>query len=133
MLGAWRVSVATIDHGGRFSDFSGYDRTIVALDGGLTLCIDGTDRVLVPLVPLEFSGDAIVDSSVRARPMHDLNVMTRRDAATHRVEVRGNTIEIAIACSQPREPVEVACTIGGFTTNPLTVNLRTCQEIPQNS
>ena len=58
----WRISLATIDRDGPFSDFTGYDRTIVPLDGaGFELSFDDggafvLDRRGVPFVLRERKG-----------------------------------------------------------------------------
>jgi len=84
---SWRVSVARIDRSGPFSDFTGYDRTIVALDGApVVLNIEGTTIPLEVLVPFSFRGEASVEASI-AGSARDLNVMTQRVEWVHDVEV----------------------------------------------
>ena len=84
---AWRVSIARIDRDGPFSDFSGYDRTIVALDGGaVTLNVGGENITLQPNAPYRFVGEANVSAMVAA-PARDLNVMTLRSEYVHDVEI----------------------------------------------
>ncbi|MBV8638195.1 MAG: HutD family protein [Candidatus Eremiobacteraeota bacterium] len=83
---AWRVSIATIERDGPFSDFRGYDRTIVALDDGVTLTVDGNDVPLRRHEPCEFRGEAAVEAHVTATA-RDFNVMTLRGAFAHNVEV----------------------------------------------
>jgi environmental stress-induced protein Ves len=84
----WRISIATIDRDGPFSEFRGYHRTIVALDGDpVELDIDGT-RVLLQLgEPVEFSGEARVACRLTASRARDLNVMTLRSAYVHDLEI----------------------------------------------
>ncbi|HEY8320942.1 MAG TPA: HutD family protein [Candidatus Baltobacteraceae bacterium] len=102
---AWRISIARIDRDGPFSDFSGYDRTIVPLSGGaITLVFAaGEERRLTPLAPFSFPGEAAVDARLAGEPASDLNVITLR--ATHRHEVavigigeNGVPIEAGDAC-----------------------------------
>jgi uncharacterized protein len=84
----WRVSIAEIDRDGPFSDYRGYDRTIVAIDGDpVELHLDG-ERVTLPLYePIEFSGESRIDCRLHGGSARDLNVMTLRNAYTHDLEI----------------------------------------------
>lgn len=84
---AWRISIATIERSGPFSDFRGYDRTIVALDEGVTLSVDGVDVTLLRYEPFDFDGESSVEARVSASPARDLNVMTLRKEFAHDVEI----------------------------------------------
>ncbi len=84
---AWRVSIATIEHDGPFSDFRGYDRTIVALDGGVTLTVDGSELTLRQHEPFDFRGESTVEARITTGTARDLNVMTLRTEFAHDVEV----------------------------------------------
>ena len=88
---AWRVSVARIDRDGPFSDFDGYDRTIVQLSGGpVALAFASGDvRRLAPLAPFPFAGEAAVEARLAGQPAIDLNVMTLRQTHRHDVAVIG--------------------------------------------
>jgi environmental stress-induced protein Ves len=84
----WRVSLATIDSDGPFSDFSGYDRTIVPLDGaGFELTFDDGERVVLDqrYEPYRFAGEKKVECRLLAGRSRDLNAMTRRAAWQHDV------------------------------------------------
>lgn len=83
---AWRISIATIERSGPFSDFRGYERTIVALDGNVQLTIDGILVGLTPFEPLDFRGESKVDCAVSA-VAHDFNVMTLRSEYAHDVDI----------------------------------------------
>lgn len=83
---AWRISVATIERDGPFSDFRGYDRTIVALDSGVTLSVDGAETALHQYEPFAFRGESAVGARV-ASASRDLNAMTLRAEYAHDVEV----------------------------------------------
>jgi len=55
----WRLSVASVDRTGPFSDFSGYDRVIMLLEGdGMILDFGGHGRAVMsrPFVPQRFDG-----------------------------------------------------------------------------
>jgi|SRR5215469_2129621 len=84
---AWRISLATIERDGPFSDFRGYDRTIVALDEGVRLTVDGVDAELRRHEPFEFAGESEVDAHIAVSSARDLNVMTKRAEFAHDVEV----------------------------------------------
>jgi uncharacterized protein len=85
---AWRVSVARIDRAGPFSDFSGYDRTIVALDGGtVELDVNGERVPLERNIPYAFPGEAKVLATLDGGAARDLNVMTQRNEWLHDVEI----------------------------------------------
>lgn len=83
----WRVSVAAVQADGDFSLLPGVDRIIVLAEGRwMLLTVDGGEHVLQPGQPFAFSGDDKVFCAVPS-PTRDLNVMTRRGAATASVEV----------------------------------------------
>ncbi|MGC2128619.1 MAG: HutD family protein [Candidatus Aquilonibacter sp.] len=84
----WRISLATIERDGPFSEFRGYDRTIVAIDGGqVELDVEGQSVLLDRAEPYEFPGEAHVACRLRAGAARDLNVMTLRDGYAHDVEI----------------------------------------------
>ncbi len=84
----WRLSLATIDRDGSFSPFRGYDRTIVAIDGGpVELEVEGQNVLLDRGEPYAFPGEAQVTCRLRAGAARDLNVMTLRDDYAHDVEI----------------------------------------------
>ncbi len=78
---AWRVSVAHIEDSGPFSDFAGYDRTMVLLKGkGLRLAFaDGAERRLERVGDLaEFDGASAPQCTLLGGPCIDLNVMVAK-------------------------------------------------------
>jgi hypothetical protein len=86
---AWRVSMADVVSDGRFSDFTGYDRTLLLLQGeGITLDHgDGqSDCLTRPLQVAHFNGAAETEASLHAGPIKDFNVMTRRDFCSAKVD-----------------------------------------------
>lgn len=97
----WRLSVTTIEHDGWFSDYSGHDRTIVALDGdGIELTIDGVvKRLQRRYEPFTFSGDAKTKCRLLGGPARDFNAVTRRDRWSHTVaisRVMGPRLRLAV-------------------------------------
>ena len=93
----WRLSIATIERDGPFSDFTGYDRTIVAIEGnGIELRIDGEIAVLDRLyVPFRFRGEARTECRLIDGPVRDFNVMTQREHWGHEVTVHELASEAA--------------------------------------
>jgi hypothetical protein len=77
---AWRLSIAQVTRDGPFSNFDGYDRTLVLLKGeGMRLEHGGQPaQVLVkPLDVARFPGKGPTTASLHHGPIDDFNVMTR--------------------------------------------------------
>jgi environmental stress-induced protein Ves len=84
-----RVSIAEVASDGPFSLFPGIDRTTSILSGqGFDLAFEnaGTERLTLDRAPLDYPGDVPAVSRLIAGPVTDLNAMTRRGKATHRME-----------------------------------------------
>ncbi|MFT5114307.1 MAG: environmental stress-induced protein Ves [Parasphingorhabdus sp.] len=78
---AWRLSMADVVSDGEFSNFAGYDRTLLLLEGqGITLTYDGnrSDSLQSLLQAAQFSGDEHTASTLHNGPIRDFNIMTRR-------------------------------------------------------
>ena len=84
---AWRLSMADVTTNGEFSNFGGYDRTLLLLDGkGLTLDCDGTiHRLEKPLQSARFSGDDQTVATLHDGPVKDFNIMVQRQHCSARV------------------------------------------------
>ena len=96
---AWRLSIATIDCDGPFSDFTGYDRSIVPVEGhGVELTFDEVDVALVDrrFQPYAFRGERRTWCRLLDGPVRYFNVMTRRSAFSHAVAVREAGAPIAV-------------------------------------
>lgn len=92
----WRISLATIEQEGPFSEFAGVDRTIVVLDHPIVLRFDDGEEVQVrPLEPFRFAGERRVHCVCREGAAHALNVMTVRALFRHAVRVVTTVNEIA--------------------------------------
>jgi environmental stress-induced protein Ves len=79
----WRVSVAQIETSGPFSDFAGYERFMVLLEGnGVALKFgDGGERVLCQVGDMaEFDGARATFCELKAGACVDLNLMVARGA-----------------------------------------------------
>ena len=83
----WRLALAAIDRDGPFSDYTGYDRTIIVVEGaGCTLEFeDGESARLELLQPCTFAGERRVVCRLIDGRLKDLNVMTRRGMHAHAV------------------------------------------------
>lgn len=93
----WRVSIAHIDSSGPFSDFSGYQRSMVLLRGaGVTLQFDGGgSRALRSVGQLvEFDGAGQTYCELLDGPCVDLNLMV---ATAIDVECRVRRLDAGVA------------------------------------
>jgi environmental stress-induced protein Ves len=86
----WRVSSALIASSCSFSQFLGYDRTIVCLEGdGIALnhdCVD-TPQTLKRLVPYHFKGEWQTTCEISDKSVRDFNLMVRRGKVAAELEV----------------------------------------------
>ena len=86
----WRVSVASVARSGPFSDFSGYERTLMLVEGdGMALAIGGAALVMLrtPGESLTFDGGAATFCTLLGGPVKDLNLMVDRERARGTLEV----------------------------------------------
>lgn len=134
----WRISRAEIERDGAFSDFSGYDRTIVAEKGGFSLEFADGERVdLEPLAPFAFAGERTVFCRLHGEPALAFNVMTLRGAFDHAVCVEGDEIIVRlIDVLHEGPPIEAHETFEAwetarraFATWEALVNLRFAQNV----
>ena len=79
----WRLSLAQVDRNGPFSRFDNVDRTIVLLNGAMTLHERGRRIDLVLDEPFAFAGERAIEATVAGGSTLDFNVMTRRGRASH--------------------------------------------------
>ncbi len=79
----YRISQAAVTDDGRFSDFSGLQRTLLLLRGqGMTLTLQGGSSVtqhelIQPLDQASFDGGTLTDARLHGGPIDDLNIMVR--------------------------------------------------------
>ena len=85
----WRISLADVESDGPFSAFPGIDRTLMLVEGAsLALTIEGVSHGLeAPGASWSFVGEEPVTAGLRAGPIRDLNVMTRREVCRHRMRL----------------------------------------------
>jgi len=77
---AWRLSMAEVTTDGEFSNFSGYDRILLLLDGnGLTLDCGGVpQRLDKPLQVARFRGEDPTFAILHDGPVKDFNIIIQR-------------------------------------------------------
>lgn len=86
----WRVSIADVSASGPFSDFSGYERTIMLLEGdGMRLALDGAPDVVIDraYAPFRFDGAAKCHCTLIGGAVRDMNLMVDRTVARGAIEV----------------------------------------------
>ena len=86
----WRVSIADVSASGPFSDFSGYERTIMLLEGdGMQLSFDRAPDALIDRahVPFVFDGAAKCHCTLLGGAVRDMNLMVDRTTARGSLEV----------------------------------------------
>ena len=111
---AWRVSLATVASDGPFSEFRGITRTLSVIHGaGITLHVDdGSSRQLLQSSePFTFDGETSTRASLIEGPIVDLNVMSRRGVAGHRVTKMN--LEGASQLATSADVTLVFCRAGG--------------------
>ena len=87
---AWRLSMAPVTDDGLFSDFSGYDRTLILVEGnGITLNHDSgqTDRLGERFDSAFFDGGWKTEATLQQGEITDFNVMTRQGVCTAQVDI----------------------------------------------
>ena len=93
---SWRLSIASVANDGPFSDFSGYDRTLLLLEGaGITLHNPNGNSIELnsSLDCAHFKGEDLINSSLHDGPIKDFNVMTLRSICTSSVTAITETSE----------------------------------------
>jgi len=79
----WRLSIAEVTRSGPFSDFSGYARTIMLIDGpGFVLDFEGHPSMRLDhrYEPFPFDGGWKTDCTLIDGPVRDFNLMAAREA-----------------------------------------------------
>jgi len=76
----WRLSIASVVEDGPFSDFSGYERNLILLEGnGITLTHDKQPVVLdQPFSRSRFNGASKTIGQLIDGPIKDFNLMTKQ-------------------------------------------------------
>jgi environmental stress-induced protein Ves len=111
----WRLSIAKVDQDGDFSDFSGYMRDLVLIEGqGITLQHVGiksteTHELSSLLTVSHFDGGCKTFGQLASGPIKDFNIMVNKNTYQSRVEtyLEKQTIEL-----KPKEICFVFCLSG---------------------
>lgn len=93
----WRLSIATVIEDGLFSDFKGYDRNLILLEGnGIKLQYNNQKiQNLKSLLDFAtFDGSWKTKASLKLGPIKDFNIMTKEGKYT--VEIRTSVQEIRV-------------------------------------
>jgi environmental stress-induced protein Ves len=105
---AWRLSIAQVERDGPFSDFSGYNRNLVLIEGGgielqhsgFPPAIDRLDKILDVA---SFDGGRVTKGVLLAGPIRDLNVMAASSKYEAIVETFPRPIEVVHGDSHPSD------------------------------
>jgi environmental stress-induced protein Ves len=121
----WRLSIAEVAASGPFSDFPGYERHILLLEGdGFVLRLAGAppQRMDRRLEPFTFDGGRPVECELLGGPVRDLNLMVAREAGKGGLRViriaAGGRIELPLAGMVFVHVVEGALEVGGVRLAP---------------
>jgi environmental stress-induced protein Ves len=82
--GVWQFGRTPITQGGPFSDYAGFDRIQVLVEGGglVLQTPDGEIDVRRKLTPVRFGGEARIVSRLEAGQVEVVNLIARREAAS---------------------------------------------------
>lgn len=107
-----RIALATIDRDGPFSDYSGFERTLLHAGGPpLVLVVGGVRHPLAPGDQLVFDGGAPVEAVDIHGPVSALNLMVRHGSSGTFVVRDGTTGTIVV-----RDGTDVDLVAGAGTT-----------------
>jgi uncharacterized protein len=110
----WRVSIAHIERPGPFSDFAGYQRTMVLLQGeGMALQFaNGERKVLRQIGELaQFDGALAANCELLGGPCMDLNLMVAKSLSEVSARVQRLNAPLRLTASSG-ESVLLACVQG---------------------
>ena len=99
----WRLSIATVDSNGEFSDFEGYTRNLVLIDGkGMVLNHNENqiDRLKNILDVSTFDGANKTNARLISGPITDLNLMTRTKDLVGSIETFCGSHKVTLKNSQ---------------------------------
>ncbi len=85
----WRLSIASVTENGVFSDFSGYQRNLVLIDGNsihLTHDNTHTDKLTQHLDFATFDGGSVTEGLLPAGSIKDFNIITSHKKFQTKVE-----------------------------------------------
>jgi environmental stress-induced protein Ves len=121
----WRLSTAPVKASGPFSVFPGCNRLLVVLSGqGLKL----NDQELLPLKPLEFSGEFQIRGELIRDEIVDLGLIFRRGKVRAQMEVLEKLPEALKLDSSVKTHV-LFCISGGFEVQGLKIGAGDCLQV----
>jgi len=115
---AWRLSMAPVVTDGVFSDFSGYDRKLLLVEGkGMTLNHDNgqTDELSKYFDMACFDGGSRTEASLHEGAILDFNVMTRQGVCSAQVDAFAGI-------DNHQLPVQAECLLIYAVDNELVIN-----------
>lgn len=92
----WRLSMATVSEDGVFSDFSGYERNLVLIEGEsihLTHDNQQTEKLTQLLHVAHFDGGCVTEGMLPAGTIKDFNIITAKEKCQTIVETFTKSIE----------------------------------------
>lgn len=98
----WRLSIASVVEDGLFSDFSGYQRNLILLNGqGIKLIHDdkSVDLLESPLSIAKFDGASKTSGHLINGPISDFNVMTKKESLQAHVSTFNETQNFKLSYS----------------------------------
>lgn len=99
----WRLSIATVSTDGYFSNFSGYQRNLILIEGkGICLSHDDVQKDVLekPLDIASFNGGCKTYGKLTAGPIKDFNVMTKIGKVSAKVHCYKTLQQVEITLSQ---------------------------------
>lgn len=100
----WRLSIARVEQSGPFSDFAGYERTLMLLSGdGMELAFDKAPSMRIDRreEPFVFDGGWKTHCRLLGGPVEDMNLMVDRDRARATLRVRALKAEPTMLLATP--------------------------------
>jgi environmental stress-induced protein Ves len=100
----WRLSLADVARSGPFSDYGGYERTIMLIDGrGMELAFAGGSRFMLsePYRPFVFDGAAGTTCRLLDGPVKDINLIVDRARCRATCKILDGTESSAIGIEAP--------------------------------
>ncbi|WP_162846805.1 HutD/Ves family protein [Marinicella litoralis] len=97
----WRLSIASVNKDGVFSDFSGYDRQLILLRGnGIKLTHNQRhfDDLRSPLSIAAFDGSYQTLGELHKRPIEGFNVMTNQQTCSAQIKTYSQRQNLDIHC-----------------------------------
>lgn len=98
----WRLSIASVTSNGEFSNFSGYDRNLVLIEGHSIALEHGSkyiDNLTTLLDIAKFDGGCKTIGTLKNGPINDFNVITNQ--STTKVQVNTYTASQEVTVSLP--------------------------------